>query len=324
MGVAIIGSGYYLPGNAVSNQELIDRFGYETTAEKITKVTGIESRNIASADETLANISSKAARIAFASAGIAAPERFQADQLLIASSTPDRVFPNTAAEVTKILFKGENTSSFDGNAACAGFAKILEIAGNNTNGKPTKRSLLIGADILSRITNYSDYITGTLFADGAGAMILENTDTDQGLIWSASKTLYDEDILHCPLPSESAEDVHPFIHMNGRAVMRLVNEKLPENIDELLAGAGIGINKVSKFIFHQANGRMLKGLADELGVDEEQVPAHGVRCTGNTSAATIPIAYAMEFASGNIKRGDLVVFSGFGSGMCIESVLWEI
>ena len=315
---AIVGTGSYLPKRIMMNREfeaLVD-----TTDEWIQERTGIRQRHIAAADETTSDMALEAARAALASAGAAADE---VDLIVLATSTPDKVFPSTACLLQRRL--GIRTCpAFDVNAACAGFIYALDIADRFIRTGGAKCALVIGAETYSRIINWQDRTTCVLFGDGAGAVLLRASD-EQGIVCAhCHADGRFEEMLHVPCGISSGYDQlrneAAFIQMKGSEVFKKAVGTLDSIARETLANHGIDKKELSWLIPHQANMRIISAAAKKLSLPMERVVVT-VDKHANTSSASIPLALDVAVRDGRVQRGDLLLFEGFGAGFTWGSAL---
>lgn len=302
---SVIGWGSALPDTVVTNADLESRL--DTTDEWVTERTGIRERRVGG---SVSELATRAGRLAIERSGCT-PQ--SVDLLVLATTTPDHTVPATSARVQHSL--GLSGGAFDLNAACAGFVYGIAVAaGALATG--SRRVLVVGADCLSRITDQSDRSTAVLFADGAGAVLLEAGDpggrpgallgVDLGVDGSAY------DLLLCPHGG--------YLSMEGREVFRRAVRVTAASAARTLDAAGIAASEVSLFVPHQANLRIIEAAAERIGISMERT-AIVLDRTGNTSAASIPLALAEAAGAGRISPGDIVLLSGFGAGMTWASAL---
>ena len=309
----IIGTGYSLPAKVLTNDDLSKMV--ETSDEWISTRTGIRSRHVADDGEYTSDFCVKAAKMAMAKAGMKAED---IDFIIVATVTPDNTFPSTAAKVGKILGIRSGVAAMDVNAACSGFVYATQIADNMIRLGQIKNALVIGAETLSRIVDWTDRNTCVLFGDGAGAVILQSSEasglnTDTGVL--AVKIFADASHYEtlCSDSGVSFNQKSGFIHMDGKEVFKIAIPSLIEGVESSLAIAGLTLSDIDWYLPHQANSRIIDSVAQKLGIDESKVIIT-VDHHGNTSAASIPLALAESIESGKIKKGDLVVISSMGAG----------
>lgn len=309
----ILGCGGYLPAQIVTNNDLVAR-GIDTTDEWITQRTGIKQRHVAADGEFTSDLATKAAQAALAHAGIAVDE---VDMIVVATTTPDNVFPSTAARVqAKLgLTKG---FAFDVQAVCSGFVYALATADNFIRLGQAKTALVIGGETLSRLLDWNDRSTCFLFGDGAGAVVLRGQEgkgdlSDQGVLSThlhSDGRQYDSLYVNGGPGSTGTGGV---IHMNGQEVFRHAVTRLSEVVDETLRVNAIGAEKIDWLVPHQANRRIIDGIAKKLHLPEERVVVT-IERHANTSAASIPLALTEAVKDGRIQRGHLLMFDTMGGG----------
>jgi 3-oxoacyl-[acyl-carrier-protein] synthase III len=316
-GIAITGSGSAAPVNVLSNSGLSQLV--ETSDEWIADRTGIRQRHLAQPQESLKAIAAEAARKALDMANLAPMD---VDLIILATSTPDDLF-GTANQVQAEL-GAMKAVAFDLTAACSGFVFGLVTAAQFIRTGVYQNVLLIGGDILSRWTDWSDRRTCILFGDGAGAVVMQaNAEGDRLLGFELHSDGSQNDCLtlaYQPQPKTLIDPVtigqggFQFIQMNGQEVYRFAVRKVPEVIEKALFRANLSVEQVDWLILHQANQRILDAVAARLGIPSDKVISNMARY-GNTSAASIPIALDEALRAGKIKPGDVIATSGFGAGL---------
>ena len=303
----ITGTGSYLPERIVSNAELEKTV--DTTDEWIRTRTGIERRHIAADGETTVDLAEKAARRALDAAGIAPQD---VDFIAFGTTTPDLIFPNCGVLLQERL-GCIGVPAFSVETACAGFMYALSIADKYVRCGESKRALVIGAETLSRITDWNDRATAVLFADGAGAVVLEPS-AEGGLL---STHLHADgryhEMLYCASGVSRGMQAKPVISMAGKEVFRIAVTKLGAVVDETLAANGLERSAIDWLVPHQANIRIIQATASKLDMPLERVIVT-VQDHGNTSAASVPLALDVGVRDGRIKRGDLLLLEAFGGG----------
>ncbi len=308
----IAGTGSYLPKKILSNADLEKMI--DTTDEWIFSRTGIRERRIAAKSEHTSDLALEAAKKAIASAGIDAN---QIDLIVIATTTPDKIFPSVATMVQRKLGIA-GCPAFDIQAVCSGFIYALATADNFIKVGGTKCALVIGAEIFSRITDYADRGNCILWGDGAGAVILQATNSEQGII---STHLHAdgnyEKMLHVPRKHDGTPDT---VHMEGNAVFKMAVNTLDQIVDETLAANNMQKSDIDWLVPHQANIRILQATAKKLDMPMDKVVVT-VDKHGNTSAASIPLALDVAVRDGRIKRGDVILMEAFGGGFTWGSAL---
>lgn len=318
----ITGTGSYLPEKVLSNEDIEKKV--ETSNQWIIERTGIRERRVADEGEATSDLAEKAAKKAIADAGIHVNDL---DLILVATSTPDMFFPSTACIVQDRLGAGQ-AAAFDINAACSGFLYALSVADQYIRGGSAGNVLVIGSEVMSRIIDWSDRNTCVLFGDGAGAVVLTGTKKDAGIL---STHLHSDgklwDLIHVPgggsriPPSRAMLDAGlAFIKMKGNETFKVAVRTLEEAVVETLKANRVESSEVSLLIPHQANIRIIRAVAQRLGLSMDKVMVNVDRY-GNTSAASIPIALDEAVRAGRIKEGDLVLFEAFGAGLTWASAL---
>jgi 3-oxoacyl-[acyl-carrier-protein] synthase-3 len=314
----IAGTGSYLPEKIITNADLASRI--DTTDEWIRERTGIRRRHVAADGETTSDMALAAARRALDAAGF---DPDDIDLVLVATTTPDKVFPATACIVQRKLGMSRG-AAMDVQAVCSGFVYGLDIADRYIRTGGGRRVLVIGAETMSRIVDWNDRSTAVLFGDGAGAVILEATD-DEGIISThihADGSL--EETLHVPCGVSSGYEQmsagRAYIVMQGNAVFRKAVSMLGAIARETLDGNGISKKDLDWLVPHQANMRIITAAATKFGLPMERVVVT-VDEHANTSAASIPLALDIAVRDGRIKRGELLLLEAFGAGLTWASAL---
>lgn len=317
----ISGTGKYLPKTVVTNDELAKRV--ETSDEWIQQRVGIKARHIADETETNVFMATYAAREALEKAALS-PD--QIDLIIVATSTPDDLMPNTAGSVQAKL--GINFCiAFDVNAACAGFIYALTIAHQFFQAGTVKHALIIGSERMSRVINWEDRTTCVLFGDGAGAVALSASDKPGILYTKSHSTGQHRDYLFVPnaIPKQAfcTSTISPYLEMTGNTVFRYAVQMLGDVVEETLQHLEMTKADIDWLIPHQANVRIIAATAKKLGMDMSQViltlPEHG-----NTSAASVPLALAVGLEQGKIKAGDMCLLEAFGAGFLWGACLVKI
>lgn len=308
----IIGHGHYAPKKVLTNDDMAKIV--DTNDEWITTRTGIKARSVAE-DEFTSDLAANAAKMALETANITAEE---VDVVILATITPDNTTPSTAIKVAHKLGVKAGTPSFDMSAACSGFIYAMTMADNMIRLGQIKTAVVIGAESLSKITDWTDRNTCVLFGDGAGAVVLrategEGTKADQGIL--ATK-LYADGEHYDNLKTDggvSSTQTPGFIVMDGKEVFKFAVTSMPQAAEEVMKAAGVEPAEIDWLIPHQANIRIIEGVAKKLEIPEEKAIVNIAR-HGNTSAATIPMALSEKIEDGTIKKGDLVVLTAMGAG----------
>lgn len=309
----IVGVGSALPSRCVSNQALAEELakkGVETSDEWIVTRTGIRQRWLAEPDVTSSMLGTRAAQEAMKSAGVGAAD---IDLIICATSTPDYVFPSNACLIQKALGV-TGGAAFDVQAVCSGFVYALATADALIRTGVAKRALVIGAEVFSRILDWTDRTTCVLFGDGAGAVVLAASDKPGVLASRLHSDGSHEHILRTAgNVSGGAVVGHPYLTMDGQAVFKLAVNVLNDVGRETVKAAGFTVDDVDWLVPHQANVRILTATARKLGIPLERVVST-VAEHANTSAASVPLALAVATQDGRIKAGDLVLMEGVGGG----------
>lgn len=307
----ITGTGSILPGAPVTNDALIALHGLDSSDAWIAERTGIRARYLAEPNTTSSDLAAIAGRLALSAAGRAPND---VDLVIVATSTPDFVFPSTAALLQAKLGIKNGAPAFDVQAVCSGFIYALSIAEKFIASGSHKCALVVGAEVFSRILDWKDRGTCVLFGDGAGAVVLESWH-EPGILATA---LHADGSYHgiLSVPGQLAGGRvtgDPFVRMDGQAVFKFAVKVLAEVAQETLAAAGMNAGQVDWLIPHQANSRIIQSTARKLGVPMGQCIVT-VNRHGNTSAASIPLALDEAVRDGTIKRGDTILLEGVGGG----------
>jgi len=317
----IIGTGSYLPPRRVTNQDLAAQLaekGIETSDEWIVSRSGISARHWAEPDVTCSDLAVKAAEQAIAAAGI---DRQDIDLIILATSTPDFVFPSAACMVQERLGITNHCPAFDIQAVCSGFVYALSVADKFIRSGSHRNVLVIGSEVFSRILDFNDRTTCVLFGDGAGAVVLQASD-EPGILSSAMHADGSHVGILCVPGNVQGGNItgNPLLHMDGQAVFKLAVTVLDKVAREALAAAELQASEVDWLIPHQANIRIMQGTAKKLGLPAERMVAT-VHEHGNTSAASIPLALDVAVRDGRIKPGQTVLMEGVGGGFTWGAVL---
>ena len=311
----IAGTGSYLPEKFLTNIDLESMV--ETSDEWITDRTGIKKRHIAGDDETTTDLAYFAAKNAISAAGIKPRD---IDMIIVATTTPTRIFPSTAALVQQKLGI-HGCPAFDIQAVCTGFVYALTVADKFIKSSSAKNVLVIGAETLSRIVDWTDRNTCVLFGDGAGAVVLQ-ASAEPGIM---STHIHCDgsfnELLHVPTGPGSAITEDPaYIEMQGNDVFKIAVKTLSKIVDETLAANQLNKHDIDWLIPHQANIRIIAATAKKLSMSMDSVVVT-VQDHGNTSAASIPLALDVAVRDGRIKRGETLLFEAFGGGFTWGSAL---
>ena len=319
----ISGTGSYLPPHRLSNADLVRELalkGVDTSDEWIVERTGIRARHFAAADVGCSDLALHAATSALQAAGVQAAA---IDLIIVATSTPDMVFPSTAC-ILQHKLGASGGAAFDVQAVCSGFVYALSIADSMIQTGAASKALVVGSEIFSRLLDFTDRTTCVLFGDGAGAVVLEASDTPGILATDLHADGKHVDILCVPGSVSGGQVVgSPLLRMDGQAVFKLAVGVLEASARTVLAKADKSASELDWLIPHQANIRIMQSTAKrlKLGMDHVMVT---VDQHGNTSAASIPLALDAGVRSGNIRPGQLVMLEGVGGGFTWGAVLLNL
>jgi 3-oxoacyl-[acyl-carrier-protein] synthase-3 len=318
----ITGTGSYLPPRRVTNDDLareLAQRGIETSDQWIIERTGIRARHFAAPDVTSSDLGFEAARHALEAAGRKASE---IDLIIVATSTPDMVFPSSAAILQNKLGVA-GCAAFDVQAVCSGFVYALTVADSMIRTGSAKCALVVGAEVFSRILDFNDRTTCVLFGDGAGAVVLEASDQPGILASDLHADGAHGDLLGTPGTVAGGKVLgDPLLKMDGPAVFKLAVNVLEASARAVLLAAGRSEADIDWLIPHQANIRIMQGTARKLKLPLEKLVAT-VQTHGNTSAASIPLALDVACKDGRVKPGDTVMLEGVGGGFTWGAVLLD-
>ena len=313
----VIGTGGYLPEEVRTNHDISQRV--DTSDSWIVERTGIKSRHIAAPHESSASMAEVAARQAIAAAQITADE---IDLIIVATGSPDRVYPSTACLLQHRLGI-KNCVAFDIQAACSGSIFGLSIADQYIKSGTAKKVLVVGSEICSRLIDWTDRGTCILFGDGAGAVLLEAA-TEAGILSTHIQSDGEyEDLLYCPNPqvaTDANKDEPGFIRMRGNEVFKVAVNTLGRIVDETLEANNMDKSDVDWLVPHQANIRIISATAKKLKMPMEQVVVT-LETQGNTSSASVLLAFNEAVRDGRIQRGQIVLLEAFGAGFTWGSAL---
>ncbi|MBC7202464.1 MAG: ketoacyl-ACP synthase III [Pusillimonas sp.] len=316
----IAGTGGYLPPHVVSNDDLAAELasrGVETSDAWITERTGIRQRHIAGPDLNTSSLATEAARVAMADAGVAPTD---IDLLIVATSTPDVIFPSTACLVQAQLGIRQG-AAFDVQAVCSGFVYALTTADAFIQAGRARTALVIGAEVFSSILDWDDRRTCVLFGDGAGAVVLKAADEPGILAAELHADGAQQSILRAGGRIEAGQVVgDPFVRMDGQAVFKMAVHSLSRSAQDVCRSAGVTLADIDWLVPHQANVRILNFLGKKLGIPAEKIVIT-LDLHANTSAASVPLALDVARRDGRIKKGDLILMQGVGGGVTWGSVL---
>ncbi|MEU7278993.1 ketoacyl-ACP synthase III [Streptomyces sp. NPDC045431] len=321
--IGILGTGSFLPEQVVTNEEIARSTG--VTDEWIVRKTGIRERRRADDRHATSDLAAHAARRALEQAGVR-PE--DVAYIVVATSTPDHPQPATAS-IVQHLIGAVNAAAFDVNAVCSGFVYAMTVAERMLRGAPEgKHAVVIGADIYSRILDYSDRKTAILFGDGAGAVVLGPVPEDRGVLETSLLTRGDQYRLisvpaggsRMPATARTVDEGGHFFRMDGRGVRAFVQENLPQALGDLLVKADVNPDDVVHFVPHQANGVMLADVWPWLGLRNATLHL-ALERYANTGSASVPITLDLAHREGALTDGDIVLLAGFGGGMTVGAAL---
>ena len=320
MTARIIGTGSAVPEQIVTNEDLSKIV--ETSDEWISSRSGIKERRVAK-EETTTSLAILAGKRALENAGIASEE---IEVIIVATCTPDYFFPNTACQVQEAI-GAKHAVAFDLSAACSGFLFALSTVQAYIKGGIYQKALIIGAETMSKMIDWSDRSTCVLFGDGAGAAVVSAEET--GVLELVQKSNgAGKGVLSCKaretrnlLNHES--ETKEYLYMEGQPVFKFAVKTVPECVEEVLKKAEVKKEEIRYYILHQANSRIIQSVAKRLKEPEEKFPMN-LSLYGNTSAASIPILLDEMNRNGMLNRGDKLVLSGFGAGLTWGAVLLEL
>lgn len=324
--VSLWGIDMCVPERILTNQEL-ERM-VDTSNEWILERTGIRERRIAAPGEQTSDLAAAAGRGALDRAGIAAGDL---DMIIVATNSPDTLFPCTAAKVQGIL-GATKAGAFDVQSGCTGCVYALTVAVSGIASGIWRHVLVIGAEVLSRLINWKDRNTCVLFGDGAGACVLGPRREADGMFISAALRAdgTKHDLISIPAgcserptSEETLEEGAHFVHMKGNDVFKFVNKELPPFLQAFCEDSSVKPECVDWWIFHQANWRIMEGVLRRFGIAPERAIVNLDRY-GNTSSASVFLVLSEAFDDGRIRRGQKIVINSFGAGMTYGAILLEV
>ncbi len=319
----IAGLGYYVPKKVLTNADLEKMV--DTSDDWITSRTGIKERRMVEENETTADLATKAAINALENAKIEAADL---ELIILATATPNHTMPSTATIVQQMIL-ATNAAAFDISAACSGFIFAMTVAHQFIANGTYKNVLVIGAETMTKFIDFTDRNTCVLFGDGAGAALLTRCDSGDGILGSYIKSDGKNFITipaggsAQPASHETVDERLHYIQMTGRDVYKFGVRIVPDAVTSVLKKCDLTIDDVDKFIFHQANVRIVDAVCSKLNIDPEKSYVN-LQMYGNTSAASIPIALNEAINEKAIKKGDIVVLIGFGAGMTWGAIAIKI
>ncbi len=305
----IIGVGHYLPEKVVTNSDLEKIV--DTSDEWIQKRTGIKQRHVAADDQPTSDLATRAAEAALKDAGLTATD---IDMIVLATTSPDQTFPATAVTVQDRLGMGDHGFAFDIQAVCTGFVYALSTADNFIKAGQVKRALVIGAEKFTNLLNWEDRTTCVLFGDGAGAVVLEATEGESGILSTHLHSHGEHRDLLFVDGGPGTTKTTGHVNMLGQDVFRHAVTRMSEAVAEALEANNMTSGDIDWLVPHQANKRIIDSTAKKLGMPSEKVVLT-VGEHGNTSAASVPLAFSIARADGRIKDGDIVLMEAMGGGL---------
>jgi len=322
--IKIAGIGMYVPEKILTNADLEKIV--DTTDEWITSRSGIKERHIAAPEQATSDLAIEAAREALDDAGITVADL---DAIVVATATPDTIFPSTACWVQKGL-EADHIPSFDISAACGGFIYGLILSESMILSGQSKRVLFIAAECLTRSTNWEDRTTCVLFGDGAGAVVLEKSDDESGILstyWKADGNLgylllQPDGGSRNPISQKVVDDKNHFVTMRGNEVFKHAVRRMGGAAEKAVEKAGLEKSDIDYLIPHQANIRIIQATGRQMKVPPEKVVST-IHKYGNMSAATVPIALYDLVKSGKLNKGDIIVLVAFGAGFTWGAVTYK-
>jgi 3-oxoacyl-[acyl-carrier-protein] synthase-3 len=303
----INGTGSYLPERQLFNTEL--EASLDTSDEWIFARTGIKSRHIAAPHETTSYMAGEAAKNALAASGLSPNE---IDLIVVATCTPDRFLPNAACYIQSVLQITRSIPAFDIGAACSGFIYAMDVANQYIRSGSAKHVMVVGSETMSRALDWTDRSTCVLFGDGAGAVVLSASE-QQGIMGTILHSQYDDEELLI-YGNGSDTDTRSQIEMRGNEVFKLAVNLMGDVVDEVLAVSQLEKNDINWLIPHQANIRIIQGIAKKLLLPMSRVVVT-IEHQGNTSAASIPLALDYSVRNQQITRGETLLLEAFGGGL---------
>src|SRR6266516_4737219 len=317
--ITITGLGCHVPERVMTNDDLAQLV--DTSDEWIISRTGIKERRIATQEEAMTDVALPACRKALEMAGV---DPSTIDLLIVATVTPDMAFPSTGALLADELGMPD-AAAYDLSAGCTGFMYALAQAYGMLAGGLSRRALVVGGDVLSKILDWEDRSTLVLFGDGAGAVVLETVEEPGFLGFELGAD--GGGGIHLSLPGSGSRSMdeatgNGYVHMNGREVFKFATRVLVSSAEAVLERCGVPVEDVDVYIPHQANVRILDHAVQKLGIPRERMIVNVDRY-GNTSSGSIPLALAEAQADGRLKKGDLVLMTGMGAGLTWGSALME-
>jgi 3-oxoacyl-[acyl-carrier-protein] synthase-3 len=315
--IAITGLGTCVPEQVMTNDDLAKLV--DTSDEWIFERTGIRERRIATKEQALSDIALPAAKAALADAGVSGSD---IDLVIVATVTPDMMFPTTSAILADVL-GAHDAAAYDLLAGCTGFMYAIAQAYGMLAGGLSKRALVVGGDVLSKLLDWNDRSTCVLFGDGAGAVVMERVERGGFLGFELGAD--GAGGVHLSMPGSGSrhfDDTTSVLKMNGREVFRFATRVMVSSAQAILAECGKTVDDVDVYVPHQANKRIIDHAVDKLGIPSDRTVMN-VQRYGNTSSGSIPLALADARADGRLREGQLVLMTGMGAGLTWGSALIE-
>lgn len=312
----IIGTGHYTPEKVLTNKDLSEML--DVSEEWIYSRTGINSRFVVEKEQKTSDLAMKASLDAINKAQINPSE---IDLIIFCTITPDKLCPSTACNLQKLI-KADNAASFDLVSACSGFIFGLATAYQYIATGMYETVLVVGADILSKYTNYEDKSTCILFGDGAGAAIIKRSDENSFLDFKLKTESNINDLIHIPSTGTEISDLPPFLTMKGKEVFKWAVNTIPDMICDSISKINLNIDDIDYFFLHQANNRITESIRKKLDISTSKFPSN-IETHGNTSAASVPILLSQSIDSGLIKKGNKLLLAGFGAGISSATCILE-
>jgi 3-oxoacyl-[acyl-carrier-protein] synthase-3 len=323
--VKIAGMGYYVPPNVLTNFDLEKMV--DTSDAWIVERTGIRERRLAGRGVTTSDLAKEAALMCLKAAGV---EALELDLIIVASTSPDHLFPATACVVQHAI-GALNAAAFDMEIGCTGFIYALATATQYIASGMYKKVLVVGAECLTKFVDWSDRTTCCLFGDGAGAALLVEGQTGEGILGfhlgvdgsGADLLSLPAGCAKSPASGETVEKGLHYIHMEGKAVFKFAVKTIDSAVTKVLEKCGRSAEEIGVLVPHQANLRIIESACARFGIPKERVVVN-IDKYGNTSSASVPIAMCEAISEGRIKKGDLVVLVAFGAGLSYGSaaIIW--
>lgn len=323
--VGVLGTGMFVPEKVLTNEDLTRMV--DTSDEWITERSGIKERHIVAEGQLTSDLAFEAGKAALTKAGVTAEDL---DMIIVATNTPDTIFPGTGPKVQGLL-GAVNAGAYDLQAGCTSCVYALTMAASGIASGIWDKVLVIGAEALSPVIDWTDRGTCVLFGDGAGAAVLGPVEKGRGFISTSLKAdgtshdfiTFPAGLIENPASHETVDTRQHFIQMKGNEVFKFVNRKIPPFLRQLCADSGISSDEIACWFFHQANLRIIDGVLKRIKVDPSKAFVN-LQKYGNTSAASVFLALHEALEEGRVSRGDLVLLTSFGAGMTYGGLILEL